>query len=75
MDDDITIDEYESVEHWEPPFQLLVARKSARIQDKRGYTVAAVNVPAWWSVEQKVRVGNNTMTMLELRHANWELSL
>lgn len=73
--DDVTIEEFESVEHWEPPFQLLVARKSARIQDRRGYTVAAVNVPAWWSVEQKVRVGNSTMTMLELRHANWELSL
>lgn len=73
--DDVSIEEFESVQHWEPPFLISVARKSVRIQDKRGYTVAAVNVPAWWSVEQKVRVGNNTMTMLELRHANWELSL
>lgn len=73
--DDVTIEEFESVEHWEPPFLILVARHSVRIQDKRGYTIAAVNMPAWWSVEQKVRVGNNTMTMLELRHANWEASL
>lgn len=73
--DNVTIDEYESVEHWEPPFLILVARTSVRIQDRRGYTVAAVHMPAWWSVEQKVRVGNSTMTMLELRHANWEASL
>lgn len=73
--DDVTIDEFESVEHWELPLLIIVARTSVRIQDKRGYTIAAVNMPAWWSVEDKVRVGNSTMTMLELRHANWEASL
>lgn len=73
--DDVEIIEFESVEHWEPPFLILVARHSVRIQDKRGHTIAAVNMPAWLSVEDKVRIGNNTMTMLELRHANWEASL
>jgi len=73
--DDVEILEFENVAHWEMPLKMLVTGGGVRIHDTRGYTVVAVNMPKWWSVEQKVRVGNNTMTMLELRHANWELSL
>jgi hypothetical protein len=73
--DDVQIEEFSSVEHWEPPFVLLVTRHGVRIQDKTYKTIAAVNMPAWYSPDQKARIGNTVSDMFELRHANWEASL
>jgi len=73
--DDVQIEEFSSVEHWEPPLKLVVTRHGVRIQDKVYQTIAAVNMPAWYSPDQKARIGHNVATMFELRHANWEASL
>lgn len=73
--DDVTIEEFSSVEHWEPPFKILLTRTGARIQDRKPETVAAVRMPMGSSIEDMARVGMTVKTMLELRHANWEASL
>mgnify|MGYP000724526914 CR=1 FL=1 len=73
--DDVAINEFSSVEHWEPPFTIIVTRAGVRVQDRKPETVAAVYVPMWYSTEDKARVGMTVKSMLELRHANWEASL
>lgn len=73
--DDVQIEEFSSVEHWELPFTLIVTRHGVRIQDHKYETIVAVGMPAWYSPDQKARVGNTVADMLELRHANWEASL
>ena len=73
--DDVEINEFGSVEHWELPFTLLVTRQGVRVRDARYHTIAAVNMPKWYSADQKARIGHTFATMLELRHANWEASL
>jgi hypothetical protein len=72
--DDVAINEFSSVEHWEPPFKLIVTRHGVRVQDSN-QTIVTVDMPAWYSPDQKVRVGQTVATMLELRHASWEASL
>jgi len=73
--DDVQIEEYTSVEHWEPPLTMVVTRHGVRLQDKVYHTVAAVYMPAWYSADQKARIGHTVADMLELRHASWEASL
>jgi hypothetical protein len=73
--DDVQIKEFSSVEHWEPPLTMVVTRYGVRVQDKMYGTIAMVDMPMWYSADQKVRIGNTVMTMLELRHASWEASL
>jgi hypothetical protein len=72
--DDVQIAEYTNIEHWLPPFKLIVTRHGVRIQDSN-QTIVTVGMPAWYSPDQKARIGHNVVTMLELRHANWEASL
>jgi hypothetical protein len=72
--DDVEIGEYTGVEHWAPPLKITVTRTGVRIQDSN-QTIAVVDMPAWYSPDQKARIGNTVATMLELRHASWEASL
>jgi hypothetical protein len=72
--DDVAINEFSSVEHWQPPFTIIITRAGVRVQDKN-QTVAQLIAPKWYSADQKARIGHTFATMLELRHANWEASL
>lgn len=73
--DDVAINEFSSVEHWVPPFTVIVTGSGAHVRDKMDYTVAQVITPSRYTPDEKVRVGRTVATMLELRHASWEASL
>jgi hypothetical protein len=73
--DDVAINEFSSVEHWEPPFKIIITRLGVHVRDRTGFTVAQLIAPTRYTLEDRARLGHTVATMLELRHANWEASL